>query len=144
MLPRELTTPLYNWVLECLQQSNMFYYFKSKDVSWEWRKWSRVIWNMKNLSTTHWQVGKFGTWKICLQCIGKWGNLIGSTICMLQTWAYVTLLTLTHLRIKLLFPIKNLVIFSKILSKLQIVQIITTLLQHVVGTECLSSTLSDI
>ncbi len=34
--------------------------------------------------------------------------------------------------------------FSKISSKLDILQIITTLLQHVVGTQCLTSTLSDI
>ncbi len=58
VLPREATTPLYNWVVEHLQQWNMFYNLKSKDVSWECREWSRAIWNMKNMCTTHWQVGK--------------------------------------------------------------------------------------
>jgi hypothetical protein len=39
------------------------------------------------------EVGQFGTWKICVQQIGKWGKLIGCTICMLQT--------VTHLKINL-------------------------------------------
>jgi len=39
------------------------------------------------------EVGQFGTWKICVQQIGKWGKLIGCTICMWQT--------LTHLKINL-------------------------------------------
>ncbi len=59
LVPREPTTLLYKWFVEHLQQWNMFYYFKSnKDVSWECGEWSRVIWNMKNMCTTHWQVGK--------------------------------------------------------------------------------------
>jgi hypothetical protein len=42
------------------------------------------------------------------------------------------------------FSLKNLVNFSKISSILEILETITTVLQHVVGTECLSSTLLDI
>jgi len=54
---------------------------------------------------------------------------------------------LTHFKINLstiFFSIKNLVNFSKISSKLQILQIITTPVQHVVGTECPPCTLLDI
>jgi len=54
---------------------------------------------------------------------------------------------LTHFKINLstiFFSIKNLVNFSKISSKLQILQIITTPIQPVVGTEYPPSTLLDI
>jgi hypothetical protein len=37
-----------NWIKDSL----------SKDVSWKCRGWSRAIWNMKNVCTTHWQLGK--------------------------------------------------------------------------------------
>jgi hypothetical protein len=73
--------------------------------------------------------------------------LIGCTICTLQTWAHVTLHTFNTFQNKPFhhfFSIKNLVNFSKISSKLQILQIITTPIQHVVGTECPPSTLLDI
>jgi type III secretory pathway component EscU len=86
---------------------------------------------MKNVCTTHWQVGK----------IDQLHNL---HVTNMSTCDITNINTLENKPFNHFFPIKNLVNFSKISSKLVILQIITTLLQHVVGTECLSSTLSDI
>jgi hypothetical protein len=79
---------------------------------------------MKNMCTTDWQVGT----------VDRLHNLHVTNINTFENKPF-------H---HLFFPIKNLVNFSKISSKLNILQIITTLLQHVVGTQCLASTLSDI
>jgi len=86
---------------------------------------------MKNVCTTHWQVGK----------IDPLHNL---HVINMSTCDITNINTVENKPFNHFFPTKNLVSFSKISSKLVILQIITTFLQQVVGAECLSSTLSDI
>jgi len=86
---------------------------------------------MKNMCTTHWQVGKID-------------RLHNFHVTNMSTCDITIINTFESKPFDNFLPIKNLVNFFKISSKLEILQTITTLLQHVVGTECLSSTLLDI